>query len=153
MTFNVEARAALTRWIREVYKDSIVYEFFGEKSETASLDYRVTWVPEGYELISESINPNEYIAIYKNLESGKGTFIFNCYYLKDKDKINFAVNEEEYIRYEVNIRGVRAEVYESIGTDESHNLIWFDSDIGFNINAKINVNDMFKIAKSVKIII
>ena len=81
MTFNVEARAALTRWIREVYKDSIVYEFFGEKSETASLDYRVTWVPDGYELVDEFVADTQYGAKYRKSDSNKDIIIVNWYLL------------------------------------------------------------------------
>ena len=48
MTFNVEARAAFVRWVKTIYEDQIIYEFFGEREEIDISNYRVTWVPEGY---------------------------------------------------------------------------------------------------------
>ena len=76
LTFNVEARAAFTRWIREVYEDSIVYEFFGDRSETASLDYRVTWVPDGYELVDEYKSEVLYSLLYQKENPAHGGVLY-----------------------------------------------------------------------------
>ncbi len=152
MTFDVEARAAFTRWIREVYEDSIVYEFFGEKSETASLDYRVTWVPEGYELVDEFVADTQYGAKYRKDNSGKNVFVVEWNLMDYNDRIYFISDESEYRHIDVEIGGGKGDFYESLEEDNSSVLIWFSEDetIVFNINSFLPWSDMKDIAESIK---
>ena len=151
MTFNVEARAAFTRWIREVYEDSIVYEFFGEKSEMASLDYRVTWVPEGYELVEEFKTDTSYIAFYKNDNQEKGTFVVEWFYIADATATQLFA-DEEYFVFEVNVNGNQADYYLSKSGQETNNLIWVNGDIGvcFALDTYLDFDTMMKIAENIK---
>ena len=137
MTFNVEARAAFTRWIREVYEDSIVYEFFGEKSETASLDYRITWVPEGYEIVYEEKNETSYCIIYSNTQADKDLLVFEYYSLIEGRLVDFILGDDQYNIENVKIHDIYGEFYNSIDGNKSNNLIWFDEhdSICFMINS------------------
>ena len=152
MTFNVEARAAFTRWIREVYEDSIVYEFFGEKSETASLDYRVTWVPEGYELVDEFVAETQYGAKYRKSDSNKDIIIVNWYLLSEDRKVIYQTSGVEYDCYQVSINGCAGSFYQSSIDLESNGLIWIDDElgVGFNINSFLQLKEMIKIAENIK---
>ena len=152
MTFNVEARAAFTRWIREVYKDSIVYEFFGEKSETASLDYRVTWIPEGYEIVYEDNNETSYCIIYSNTQADKDSLVFEYYSLIEGRLVDFILGDDRYNIGTVKINDMHGEFYSSIDGNKSNNLIWFDEhhSICFMINSSLDVASMVKIAENIK---
>ncbi len=151
MTFNVEARAAFTRWIREVYKDSIVYEFFGEKSETASLDYRVTWVPEGYELVEEFVLDTSYDALYQKGEDYGDAFTVHMYIMKEDNVLKLLANDDEYECLDITVKGCKGYFYKSTVETESHTLLWFDekNDIYFFINSYLDFETINKIAENI----
>ncbi|MBQ9969708.1 MAG: DUF4367 domain-containing protein [Oscillospiraceae bacterium] len=152
MTFNVEARAAFTRWIREVYEDSIVYEFFGEKSETASLDYRVTWIPEGYELVEEFDTEISYAALYQKGNDYKEGFVVEWSYVESGDKIALVTYGEEYQCEDIYINGYRGSFYKSINDNNSNILFWVNEDemVEYHLNSYLSLEDMAKIAENIK---
>ena len=151
MTFNVEARAAFTRWIREVYEDSIVYEFFGEKSETASLDYRITWVPEGYELVDEYERNMIYSAIYEDDNSGD-VFVIEWSIIESKDNITLLTHGEKYQSISVEINGHEGNFYKSLDGESSNALIWLNKaeTVAFSINSYFSLEEMMLIAENIK---
>ena len=152
MTFNVEARAAFTRWIREVYEDSIVYEFFGEKSETASLDYRVTWIPEGYELVEGFRTENTYVGYYIKENNDQDAFVVRWALTEDSDKIYIMTDELKTKRISVKINECVGDYYMSLEKNNSNVLLWFNErdSVTFSINAYLPWSDMHRIAESIK---
>ena len=152
MTFNVEARAAFTRWIREVYEDSIVYEFFGEKSETASLDYRVTWIPEGYELVEGFRTENTYVGYYIKENNDQDAIVVRWALTEDSDKIYIMTDELKTKRISVKINECVGDYYMSLEKNNSNVLLWFNErdSVTFSINAYLPWSDMHRIAESIK---
>ena len=151
LTFNVEARAAFTRWIREVYEDSIVYEFFGDRSETASLDYRVTWVPDGYELVDEYKSEVLYSLLYQKENDSKETFVVEWFYVSDTTVTQVFTNAEDYRQIEVMVSDNRADYYQSLSRKETNNLIWInENDVCFAIDSYLDFSTIKKIAESIK---
>lgn len=154
MSFNVEARAAFTRWIREVYEDSIVYEFFGERSRISCKDYRVTWMPEEYEMKHEYIHDLEimYGAYYQNRNDVNDTIVIEWFLAEVADKAYIIANENEYRCIEIKINGQVGEYYESITQEETNNLIWIDEkdNIFFAIDSYLEFDKMKKIAESIQ---
>lgn len=152
MTFNVEARAAFTRWIRKVYEDSIVYEFFGEKAETASLDYRVTWVPEGYELVDEYETDTMYSAIYQKGENIKEAFVIEWYLISDDRNLQYLLQDSEYDCIDISLNNVSGFFYPASIDGESNSLLWVNekNEVVFNMNSLLELGDMKKIAESIK---
>lgn len=152
MTFDVEARAAFTRWIRKVYEDSIVYEFFGEKAETASLDYRVTWVPEGFELVDEYESDTIYSAIYQKRENIQEVFVIEWSCVEDGDNIALVTYGEEYQCEDIKVNGDRGNFYQSLSGNDSNVLIWVNEQemIEYHINSYLPFEQMLKIAESIQ---
>jgi len=153
LTFNVEARAEFVRWVKKVYEDSVIYEFFGEESETASLDYRLTWVPEGYEVVDEFISDTQRGAKYRKGNSKKDVFVVNWYLMSEDRKLFLQMSNIEYKCYQVMINDCTGSFYQSTVDSESNGLIWFDEElgVGFDINSFLPMNDMIKIAEGIKL--
>ena len=68
MAVDTKARAAVVEWIRTIYEDSIVYEFFHPSADRNEVSYRLGWVPDGYTLV-QKVGEGIYTAVYqKNTE-------------------------------------------------------------------------------------
>ena len=65
LAVDTEARAAMVEWVRTVYEDSIVYEFFHPGAVEDDSSYRLGWVPDGYALLQEETGELMYIAVYQ----------------------------------------------------------------------------------------
>ena len=54
LTVDAEARAAFLAWVREQYEAFVEYRFIGEApQENTTVEYELTWLPEGFSLQSE----------------------------------------------------------------------------------------------------
>ena len=151
LTFSVEARAAFVSWVKEIYEDSIVYRFYGDREESASLNYRVTWVPEGFELVEghkSIVTRGEYYEKGDNILEA-----FSVYWSLNEDgDQSMIVTHGEYDHSFLDINGHKAELYDDISEDESDIIIWFDEEksMDFHINyLNISLEDAIKIAESI----
>ena len=151
MTFDVEARAAFVRWVKEIYEEHIIYRFYGDREESASLNYRVTWVPEGFELVEghkSIVSRGEYYQKGDNILEG-----FAVYWSLNEDgDQSMIVTHGEYDHSFLDINGHKAELYDDISEDESDIIIWFDEEksMDFHINyLNISLEDAIKIAENI----
>lgn len=71
LTFSTEARAAFFGWIREFYEGQFEYHYVGDNQSTPEgIIYRPTWIPDGYEVTSESHDPGYGCIIYQSENEG-----------------------------------------------------------------------------------
>lgn len=88
LAVDAEARAAFVQWVKTVYEQSVVYEFFHYGETQTEAGYRLGWVPEGYmlenevggDVITTLIYLNGENAIYftyEQAEDGAQTKLFN----------------------------------------------------------------------------
>ncbi len=146
---NAEARAAVQKWVRETWRNSIVYRFFGTE-HTGLPVYRPSWLPEGYQEADQYETMDYCTVTYRNEH---GDCFFFCYQLmKDGSDMGLVFLGEEAYRHEtVSVRGNPGEFYICISGDEQSNLTWMDEDVGvaFSIDAKLSDSVMLRIAESI----
>lgn len=130
---NGEARADFLAWARSLYENSIIYRYSGE-SESAPLPYcELTWVPEGYELVTSERDENSLAMVYVN-ENGS-SFIFSCNRMTEYSLMQVGLTDV-HTSTKLELNAYDAELFKF--EDESLALVWLDSDNGFiyTINAE-----------------
>jgi len=149
---NAEARNAVQKWIRETWRNTVVYHFTDTR-EAVLPNYRPTWMPEGYEE-ARVFETNTYCAV--TYQNDQGSCIFFTYQLmKDSTVMGLIFQDEEEFRYEVvSIQGNPGELYDSFSSGEQSNLIWMDTNAGiaFDIGALMNSSIILHIADSVSMV-
>jgi len=76
-SFNTTARAAFVSWIKELYREYIHYEFFGDKDDDKLPELIAVWLPDGFALsVVETPTPDHSAYTFDNAE-GDG-FILDC---------------------------------------------------------------------------
>ena len=148
---DAQARDAIQRWIRETWRNQIVYRFLGEK--TAELpNYRPAWLPEGYEESAAVCRDNRISITYQN-EDG-GCIFFDAGYMQDGMSINVIPNAgEAYSPETVSILGSSGLLYLSRSEAEQSVLIWTDDETGlyFEVDGILDRSVILHIAESVSL--
>ena len=147
LAVDAEARAAFVEWVKTIYEQSVVYEFFHSGDERALVSYRLGWVPEDYtmenavsgEIVTTVVYQGEKDAIYFTYEySGDGaqTELFS----DESDVETVQVNE------------MAGEFYLAQDPGESNSLVWFDeiSGVLFSISSFMDKETMIQMAESIE---
>lgn len=149
LAIDAGARAAFVQWIKTVYEQSVVYEFFHSSQEQSNNHYELGWVPEGYAM--------------KNVVSGE--MVTTVIYQDDKEPIYFIY--ENYMDggsielfpgksdvEPIMVNGIPGEFYQSKDPNESNSLVWFDKEdsVLFSISGFTDKETMVQMAESIKTI-
>lgn len=149
LAVDAEARAAFVQWVKTIYEQSVVYEFFHSGKTQAEAGYRLGWVPEGYVL--ENIIGGESVTtvVYQN---DKDAIYFT--YEHSEDVAQVTVYPGESVVESVWVNGMPGEFYLSKDQAESNSLVWADEEHGvlFSISGFIDKEGMVRIANSVEVI-
>lgn len=146
---NAEARAAVQKWVRETWKNSIIYRFFGAE-HTGLPTYRPSWLPDGYQEAEQYETMDYCMVTYRN-DHGD-CFFFGYQLMKDGSDMGLVFLGEEAYRHEtVSIQGNPGEFYICISGEEQSDLTWMDEEAGvaFTIDAKLSDSVILRIAESV----
>lgn len=151
LAVDEEARAVALKWLRTVYEDKIVYQFFGGREESADikLNYEPQWLPEGYEEVERIDNPSIRLIEYDY----NGTpLYFKCFRAIEGGEAVFLTEGYEYQEREVKIGSLTGTFYEVYNLDETNELIWIDEDmhVAFIVSACLDEETMVQIAESVQ---
>ncbi len=149
MAVDAEARAAFVQWVKTVYEQSVVYEFFHSGKTQAETGYRLGWVPEGY--------------VLENIIGGEA--VTTVVYQNDEDAIYFTYEHPEDVAQvtvypgdsdveSVWVAGMPGEFYLSKDQAESNSLVWADEERGvlFSISGFFDKEGMVRMANSVEVI-
>lgn len=149
LAVDAEARAAFVQWVKTVYEQSVVYEFFHPGVEQADTSYRLGWVPEGYTMENEVSGDVITTLIYL---SGEDAIYFT--YEQAEDGAQTKLFTDDANTEPVMVHGVEGEFYLPQDNAESNSLVWFDGEnnILFSISGFIDKETMIKMAESVEII-
>ena len=149
LAVDAEARAAFVQWVKTVYEQSVVYEFFHSGVEQADTSYRLGWVPEGYTMENEVSGDVITTLIYL---SGEDAIYFT--YEQAEDGAQTKLFTDDANTEPVMVHGVEGEFYLPQDNAESNSLVWFDGEnnILFSISGFIDKETMIKMAESVEII-
>ena len=136
-------RQPVVRFMVEVYEkcSSLFYQEKQEIGEEAN--YRPTYLPEGFSLISENLLDAVVILRYENAE-GKSV-VFRQYPLRSYE---LQINTEGLQYEDILIGAEQGVFYTNKGWN---NLAWNDGSYAFILIAEIDKQDMLRIAESVDI--
>lgn len=147
LVVNMEARATFLSWIREIYENSVVYEFFNPRNVDTPSRFEVTGLPDGYEEIS-------------SFEvDGMGSFVYS----KESDIVVFQYMEaidgshkklilDEYTHEIVSIGNVQGDFYQPYDSSQTNELVWVNEDMSyaFQLSAFWEKGDLILLAQTIK---
>lgn len=150
LAVDAEARAAFVQWVKTVYEQSVVYEFFHSKDERDEVRYRLGWVPDGYTIENEVGGDGITTLVYLR---GESAIYFTYEYSEDGAKAELFPGVSNVEPVQVN--GMPGEFYLPQDPAESNSLVWFDEEncILCSISGFIDKESMVRMANSVEAII
>lgn len=149
LAVDTEARANFFDWVRKLYENSIVYEFFGGAPEEGLPDYELGWVPEGYEAVDVYRDEMMYSAIYMKVDDPDAVFVFEYRLVHPETVTEFIGDMSKYECYQVKVNGITADYYHALVETETNHLIWFDENmqIQFSFDGYLDEADMLHMAE------
>ena len=148
LVVDVEARAAVFGWIKEIYETTFIYRFEDKSENLINTNrYRPSWLPEGYTefLVDES---TESILVVYVSETGE-MLKFN--YVQNPNETDWAIDFSQMKKSIVTVNGYNADLLISSSSDIANCILWSTSDnTAFYISAFLEESDLVRIAESVK---
>lgn len=143
-----QVRAAVSGWVRSIYKNAFHYTNDVPAPSVPSIEYRPTVIPDGYTLLNVT-----------DLEDGKyylyaddnGMF-FKFRYMYSTGNANLFLYVEDYQQHSGFVHGVSADIYLSDKEDESSVIVWQDADSGvlFILHAIADKSQLIALAEGVQ---
>lgn len=151
LAVDTEARASFFDWVKRVYENSIVYEFFGGAQEEGLPNYELGWMPEGYEAVDVYRDETSYSAVYLKVDDAEAGFIFDYHIRQEGDIYEILYDEGEYEIKKVNINGLTGELFISLVKTGTNTLVWLDNtrSVVISINGYLAEEDMLHIAENI----
>ncbi len=151
MAADPVARAAVTRWFREVYENQIVYRFTGEEPGEVLPEFELTWIPEGYERADVFRDDLSCVVMYSLPGSKDEGFVFS--YDLITDGLGLTVNDSDGPGIPVEINGVEGYFYPGSEVSRANLLAWVREDLGVlvKINSRLSQDDILHIAEGLKL--
>ena len=149
LAISPEARKVFVGWVREVSDGWYVYHYTGEdQTAPENVVYCPTWVPDGYELITEPVAGPQQTAIYKNPEGEQIRFVGTI----NTESNTLYVEDTGEQPLDVYVGNIRANLYLDPYEGNLNGLVWEDSGKGFFfwIAAPITGEELIKMAESVE---
>ncbi len=152
LTVDADASAAFRKWVQNVYENSIVYRFFNRTEEISPLgQYRMMWIPEGYEENEINIS-NFYVVIEYGNKEGEKLYL---HYTKLSERSQFETILDEMMGpVEVTVDDMWGMFYQSKTPTHFNELLWFDDehDIAFQLSSSLDQSVMLHIAENVYLV-
>lgn len=148
LAVDVEARAAVIGWIKEVYEDLFVYRY-DDKTENPipESNYRPSWLPEGYTEFFVDDSAELILVVYAN-EAGE-MLKFN--YVQNPNETSWGVDLTQMEMTPVKVHGNDADLLISTSSEIANCILWSTSDnTAFYISAFLDADDLVRIAESVE---
>lgn len=148
LSVDIEARASLFGWFKEIYETYIVYRFEGNHVEnTAPEEYRPTWMPDGYEEFYTSNAIDDYTVVYANDIGQALTFSYS----RDTTGSVWYVANTMISTKQVYVNGMVADILLADSPDISNTIVWTDSqNTAFYISGFLDEADLIRMAESVQ---
>jgi len=153
LAIDTDARAAFTKWIREVYETRIIYRSMGSDETLQLPRYTIEAVPMGYEILFEGERNNHGYEIWENTTNPKKRILFE-YSWNSESRLNIVLEPEKYVYEVLNIGEYEAEWYEAKDGGKTNFLIWIDDVRGhvFSIDSDFSKIEVLHMAESVKLV-
>lgn len=148
LSADAEARETVLRWVRDTFEFGVVYKFEGTANPTDTMPkYRVTWLPEGLELVEEEYYSSTYNVQYYNKDTEK-TLIFDYGIEKDGNNAYFLTDRSTQYST-ITINGVEAEYYQD---DDSRTIMWIDEkdSLLFVVTSDLDKETVIRFAEGIR---
>lgn len=150
LAVDTEARAAVIRWVREVYEDYVEYRFFRSDDDTSDeVDlsaYAPTWLPDGYREVDRFVNQDQMFIHY---EDAAGDAFYFSAMRTDIGAVDQIYDVDEGA--EVTVAGNYGMFYRANKEDDTDELIWVDEEerIVFGVSSYLPQDVILHIAESI----
>ncbi|MBQ4020871.1 MAG: DUF4367 domain-containing protein [Erysipelotrichaceae bacterium] len=141
---NVHAREAVVRWLRQIFPDHVLYQFFGEPVDELQ-QYTISWIPEGFELVDQFEVDGYRMYSYESEDEG-----FSVSFAVIEDGLTIEIGDAAFEMRDVIVNGRPATLFVDVD-DSSKNLIWIseDNNVEIDIEGNISVDMLMRIAESI----
>ena len=152
LTVNVEARATVIAWIKEIFEDRIEY-WFTEDPQNAFPEYEIKWVPDDMECIYDETTEHSRSVVYMNPNDSQQGFTFSYSRMQEGSGTIMVINETVHSMIPADVNGMVGDLYLSQDPEITHCLIWFDEEhqITFNLTSYMDSEVILHIAESVNL--
>lgn len=145
-----DVQAKVVGWVHEQYETLVHFFFAGSASGTPAedVDYRPTWIPEGFEEVDVKETPTGKMIIYSD---GSELWI-RFRYSWDIADSNLYVPEGSMRSKDVKVNASDAKVYWPIKGEREPYIVWKNSDetVVFFISGDLTEKEFIEMAESVK---
>lgn len=144
---DAEARAAVVGWVKEIYETYVAYIFDSKTPITGeSVDYRPTWLPDGYaEFYCDDSEDTIFVA-YSNDEGQ----MMNFSYIHAPDETKWLVDRNNALVTQVKVNDCVAELFISTDPDNANAIMWSNEvNTAFYLSAFLDETELIRIAESV----
>lgn len=152
--FNTEARAAFADWVRRIYENSIIYEFFGEQTNDVLPTYELGWVPEGYEAVNVYRSDRTYRALFQKGNDKNDVFVIEYEYERDGGIIKILGDMKQHTVTQEIVTGNRVDFCIAKIEAESNMAIWIDEGTGvvFRLSCYFEKSVMLNIIEHINLV-
>lgn len=145
MAANPTARAWVQRVFAQWFDDHARFTFPGTSGQESGV-WRTGYLPEGFELVEETVAGRLINIIYKDKAGAALHFTY-----APATGTSFGVDTEHHLRQSVTIRGNEGYLLLSYVPGHPSFLIWTDAErsIAFKLTAEISQDELIKIAENI----
>lgn len=142
-----DARAEFVAWARQMFGNSVVYDFYGTYPEESLPEFVIDPPPEGFVETDIIDGSTMYTRIYEN---GNDIIIFS--YMTMSENAAMSLFSDGHAHESVQIGPYSGDFFEMENPKETNELIWFDTknDIVFQISAFMEKDAMLALAGCVE---
>ena len=142
-----DARAAFVGWVKETYESLFSYRFEGKNQGSEYTQYRLGYVPEGYEEFYEDNKTESILIIYKN----EANELLKFRYASNPDETDWLVVSTDLTKEPVIVNGFPGELLISHNPETAGGILWTDdNNTAFYISAFLDNEELIKLAESVE---
>lgn len=147
LTVDAEARAEFFAWVRTQYETFIEYKFVGEIDKSNTLQYELTWLPEGFAL--QNKQELDGISLLTYTDNSGQRIVFS--YLQGDDAASLFVISDYTEAKSVQLGNIHADFYQAAEETSANMLVWSSEEekLVFYIMADLSEDTMIKLANSV----
>lgn len=142
-------REPFIEMIQTIFSNHVELSFDGDKKDAITEVYGIGYIPEGFELIKESISDS---AVFKDYEDSEGNIISFSQMITGNDT-TVDVDNEQSNNYTINVDGVEIFITEGI-RDDIKAAFWGADGYSFNLTyiGDIEVDELTEIISSIYVV-
>lgn len=149
LMMETDAYADFSKWLREVYEDSVIYRFFDHRDNLNNElpEYCFGWLPDGYELKRPEQVPREKVLAAYNDDN----VVFLIYKIMDEDNSTYIFGDGMQSK-KITVHGSDAVLYYDVFVDSgySNTIVWMEGELTFTLSTTEDEKTAEKIANNVQ---